>query len=84
MLLQSLTGNKKVEKAVSTLTVTDLHKDTGLQGFIAKLDNAFQDELAENAYSIYRKFINLKKLTQMSMNTCLNLKILTMKWLFLI
>ena len=33
---------------MSTLTVTDLHKDTGLQAFIAKLDNAFQDEVAEN------------------------------------
>ena len=35
VLLQSLTGNKKAEKAVSTLTVTDLHKDTRLQAFIA-------------------------------------------------
>ena len=27
VLLQYLTGNKKAEKAASTLTVTDLHKD---------------------------------------------------------
>ena len=40
LLLQSLTGNKKSEKAVLTLTVTDLHKDTGLQALIAKLDIA--------------------------------------------
>ena len=72
VLLQSLTGNKKAEKAVSTVTVTDLHEDTGLQALIAKLDN---DEVAENAYSTYKKFINSKKLPQMSMN----LKILTMK-----
>ena len=39
---------QKSRKTVSTLTVTDLHKDTGLQAFIAKLDNAFQDEVAEN------------------------------------
>ena len=57
-----MTGNKKTE------TVTDLHKDTGLQALIAKLDNAFQDEVAENAYSTFKKLISLKKLPQMSMN----------------
>ena len=51
LLLLSSTGKKKTENAVSTLTVTDLHKDTGLQVLIAKQDNAFQDEVAENAYS---------------------------------
>ena len=30
VLLQSLTCNKKAEKAVSTWTVTNLYKDTGL------------------------------------------------------
>ena len=68
VLLQSLSGNKKAEKAVSTLTVTDLHKGTGLNELITKLDNTFQDEVAENAYSTYKKFISLKKLPQMSMN----------------
>ena len=53
---------------MSTLTVTNLQKDTGLQALIAKLDNAFQDEVAENAYSTYKKFISLKKLPQMSVN----------------
>ena len=46
MLLKSLTVDKKSETAVPTLTVTDLHKDTGLQALIVKLDNAFQDEVA--------------------------------------
>ena len=49
VLLQSLTGNKKEEKTVSTLTTTDLHKETGLKILICKLDDAFQDEEAENA-----------------------------------
>ena len=61
VLLQSLTGNKKAEKAVSTLTTADLHKETGLKILIHKLDDAFQDEEAENAYSAYKKFIYLKK-----------------------
>ena len=61
VLLESLTGKKKAEKAVSTLTVTDLHKDTGLPALIAKLDNLFQDEVAENACSTNKKFIGFKK-----------------------
>ena len=32
-------------KVVFILTVTDLQKDTGLQALIAKLNNAFQDEI---------------------------------------
>ena len=68
VLLQSLMGNKEVEKAVSTLTTTDLHKETGLKILICKLDNAFQNEQAENAYSTYKKLIYLKKSPQMSMN----------------
>ena len=31
LLLQSLTGNKRAEKAVSTLTTADVHKETGLK-----------------------------------------------------
>ena len=68
ILSQSLTSNKKAEKAVSTLTTEDLHKETGLKILIRKLDDAFQDEEAENAYSTYKKFIYLKKSPQMSMN----------------
>ena len=56
----------KKQKKLSTLTVTDLHKDTGLNELITKLDNAFQDQVAENAYGTYKKFISLKKLPQMS------------------
>ena len=51
VLLQSLTGNKKAEKAVSTLITADLHIETGLKILIRKPDDAFQDEEAENAYS---------------------------------
>ena len=68
VLLQSLMGNKEVEKAVSTLTTTDLHNETWLKILICKLDDAFQNEQAENAYSIYKRLIYLKKSPQMSMN----------------
>ena len=68
VLLQYLTGNKKAEKAVSVLTTADLHIETALRILICKLDDAFQDEKAENTYSIDKKFIYLKKSSQMSMN----------------
>ena len=68
LLLQSLTGNKRAEKAVSTLTTADVHKETGLKILWHKLDDGFQDEEEENAYSTYKKFVYLKKYPQMSMN----------------
>ena len=60
VLLQSLMGNKKAKKNVSPLATADLHKKTGLKILIRKLDNAFQDEEAENANSTYKKFAYLK------------------------
>ena len=59
---------KKAEKAVSTLTVHDLNRETGLDVLIEKLDNAFKDEIVENTHSIYLKFTNRKKQPSMSMN----------------
>ena len=64
VLLQSVVDNKKAEKAVSTLTVQDLNRETGLDVLIEKLDNAFKDEIVEDIYSIYLKFTNLKKATK--------------------
>ena len=68
VLFQSIVDNKKVEKAVSTLTVHDLNRETGLDVLIEKLDNALKDEIFEDTYSIYLKFTNLKKQPSMSMN----------------
>ena len=67
VLLQSLIGNKKAEKDVSTLTTGDLHKETGLK-ILRKLDDPFQDEEAIKAYSTYKIFIYLRKSPQMSMS----------------
>ena len=68
VLLQSLVDNKKAEKAVSTLTAHDLNGDSGLDILIKKLDNAFKDEIVEDTYSIYLKFIHSKKHSTMSMD----------------
>ena len=48
ILLQSIVDNKKVEKAVSTLTVPDLNRETGLDVLIEKLGNTFKDEIAQD------------------------------------
>ena len=68
VLSQSIVHNKKAEKAVSTLTVHDLNRETELDALIEKLDNAFQDETVEDTYSIYLKSTNLEKQPGMSMN----------------
>ena len=68
VLLQSIVDNKKVEKAVSTLTVHNLNRETGLDVLIEKRDDAFKVEIFEDNYSIYLKFTNLKKQPSMSMN----------------
>ena len=44
VLLQSLNENKKPEKAVSKLTVTDLNVDDGLEKLLEKLDSTFKTE----------------------------------------
>ena len=44
VLLQSLNENKKPEKAVSKLKVTDLNVDDGFDKLIAKLNETFKTE----------------------------------------
>ena len=64
-LLQSIVDNKKVEKALSTLAVHNLNRETGFDVLIEELDNAFKDEIVEDHYSVYLKFTNLKKQSNM-------------------
>ena len=45
--MQSIVDNKKAEKAVSTLTVHNLNRETELDALIEKLDNAFKDEIVK-------------------------------------
>ena len=64
-LLQSIVDNKKVEKALSKLAVHNLNRETGFDVLIEELDNAFKDEIVEDHYSVYLKFTNLKKQSNM-------------------
>ena len=43
-MLQSLNENKKAEKAVSKLKVTNLNVDNGFDKLIAKLNETFKTE----------------------------------------
>ena len=51
----SIADNKKAEEDVSTVNVHDLKGETGLDVLTEKLDNAFEDEIIEDTYSIYLK-----------------------------
>ena len=51
----SIVDNKKAEEDVSTVNVHDLKGETGLDVLTEKLDNAFEDEIIEDTYSIYLK-----------------------------
>ena len=55
-LLQSLNENKKAEKAVSNLKVTDLNVDDGFDKLIAKLDETFKTEKTQESYNVYVEF----------------------------
>ena len=68
ILLDSLEGNAKAEKAVSELTATDLNNDDGIDILFQKLDRVFESERIDEAYNVYSNFIRFQKLDEMSMN----------------
>ena len=57
VLLQSLNENKKAEKAVSKLKVTDLNVDDGFGKLIGKLDETIKTEKTQESYNVYVEFI---------------------------
>ena len=63
-----LDGNKKSEKAVSSLTVDLLYNINGLNIVLEKLVAIFQSEEIEDAYNTYSKFTSYKQQPNMSMN----------------
>ena len=68
ILLQSLEGHSKAEKAASELTAAELHNDNGMKVLFEKLDMVFESEKVDETYSTYAKFINFRKESGMSMN----------------
>ena len=52
VLLQSLNENKKAEKAVSKLTVTNLNVDDKLEKLLEKLDSTFKMKKTQESYNV--------------------------------
>ena len=48
--------NKKAEKVVSKLTVTDLNVDDGLEKLLEKLDSTFKTEETQESHNVYNDF----------------------------
>ena len=68
VLLQFLNENKKAEKAVSKLTVTDLNVDDGLENLLEKLDSTFKTEKTQESYNVYKDFNKFQQLEDVSIN----------------
>ena len=66
VLLDSLEGNAKAEKAVVDLSASQLNNDGGLNVLFAKLDLVYK-EAVDEAYNVYSKFINFSKSDKMNM-----------------
>ena len=67
VLLQSLEGNAKAERAVSELTATDVNNENGVTLLIKQLDKVFESDKIDEAYLVYSRFINFHKSDEMSM-----------------
>ena len=66
VLLDSLEGNSKAEKATANFTDTDLFCADGLQKLIEKLDSVFKSEKVDEAYEAYSKFTKFERISVMT------------------
>ena len=58
VLLESLDGNHKAEKAVADLTAVELNKDDGLKILLEKLDVSFQAYKIDDASLVLKAWEN--------------------------
>ena len=68
VLLDSLDGNAKAEKAVSEVTAAEVNVENGLNLLLEKLDKVFQEHTIDEAYNVYSSFTSLSKREDMSIN----------------
>ena len=64
ILLDSLEGNAKAEKAVSDLTATELNNGEGINTLFTKPNLVLKDETVDEAYITYSNFISFNKTRQ--------------------
>ena len=67
VLLESLEGNAKAEKAVSELTATDVNYENGMNLLIEKFDKLFESDKINEACPVYSRFITFHKSDEISM-----------------
>ena len=67
VILESLEGNAKAEKAVPKLIGTDVNNEDGMKLLIEKLERVFENDKIDEAYLVYSRFINFHKSHEMSM-----------------
>ena len=53
VLLDSLEGNAKAEKAIADIKAEERNNDDGVKVIIEKLDQVFLEESADEAYKVY-------------------------------
>ena len=68
VLLESLDGNHKTEKAVADSTADELNKDDELKILLEKLDVSFQADKTDDAYKTHVDFNSYMKSPHISMN----------------
>ena len=56
VLLDSLEGNAKAEKAVNKFTDNEVYVENGLDLLLEKLDSVFKGEKVDEAYNAYSRF----------------------------
>ena len=61
VLLDSLEGNAKAEKAIADIKAEERNNDDGVKVITEKLDQIFLEESADEAYKVYWNFINCNK-----------------------
>ena len=69
VLLESLDGSHKAERAVADLTADELNKDDELKILLEKLDVSFQADKIDDAYRTYVDFNSYMKSPHISMIT---------------
>ena len=71
VLLQSLNEDKKAEKAVSKLTVTDLNVADGLEKLLEKFDSTFKTEKTQELHNVFKDLNKIQQLKDVSIDNYL-------------
>ena len=71
VLLDSLEGNGKAEKAIADIKAEEVNNGDGIKVIIDKLDQIFLEESVGEAYKVYSSFINYNKSNEITISEIL-------------